>query len=55
VLKEFDEAGVINPPESQYDADRKYKASEHEDVTTDEREGDGARDVPRPSRQASSQ
>jgi hypothetical protein len=38
VLKEFDEAGVINPPESQYDADRKYKASEHEDVTADERE-----------------
>jgi hypothetical protein len=39
VLKEFDdEAGVINPPESQYDADRKYKASEHEDVTEDERE-----------------
>jgi hypothetical protein len=28
--------GVIDPPECQYDADRKYKASENEDVTVDE-------------------
>jgi len=37
VLKKFDPSGMFGPPESQYDADRSYKASETEDVTVDER------------------